>query len=116
MIGASNGDGIRANRDEPSVLLRSPGRPRCSARGRERVARRLPLAPARVPPDRGNGEGAFGEWRWRIEEDLKAPLDYRVRGDGTAAVWCGLSSRHDFPHEPTPKALLDGLADEITAP
>ena len=57
--------------------------------------------------------GAFGqtaseEWRWRIEEDLKAPLDYQARDDGTAAVWCGLSS-FDFKHEPTPKDLLQGL-------
>jgi hypothetical protein len=59
----------------------------------------------------GTGKALSEEWRWRIEEDLKAQLDYRVRPDGTAAVWCGLSSRHDFPHEPTPKALLDGLDD-----
>ena len=54
------------------------------------------------------GKAASEEWRWRIEEDLKAPLDYQVRSDGTAAVWCGLT-RHDFEHEPTPKGLLLGL-------
>lgn len=56
------------------------------------------------------GKTASEEWRWRIEEDLRAPLDYQVRSNGTAAVWCGLS-RHDFIHEPTPKALLEGLDD-----
>lgn len=56
----------------------------------------------------GSGKAASEEWRWRIEEDLKAPLDYQVRADGTAAVWCGLSS-HDFEHEPTPRDLLRGL-------
>ena len=54
------------------------------------------------------GKVASEEWRWRIEEDLKAPLDYQVRSDGTAAVWCGLTS-FDFKHEPTPKELLAGL-------
>lgn len=54
------------------------------------------------------GKVVSEEWRWRIEDDLKAPLDYQVRSDGTAAVWCGLT-RHDFEHEPTPKALLEGL-------
>jgi hypothetical protein len=54
------------------------------------------------------GKVASEEWRWRIEEDLKAPLDYQVRSDGTAVVWCGLSS-HEFKHEPTPKDLLQGL-------
>jgi hypothetical protein len=55
-----------------------------------------------------SGKTASEEWRWRIEEDLKAPLDYQARGDGTAAVWCGLT-RYDFKHEPTPKDLLQGL-------
>ncbi len=54
------------------------------------------------------GKVASEERRWRIEQDLKAPLDYRVRDDGTAAVWCGLT-RFDFKHEPTPKDLLTGL-------
>jgi len=54
------------------------------------------------------GKAASEEWRWRIEEDLKAPLDYQARSDGTAAVWCGLT-RYDFKHEPTPKDLLRGL-------
>jgi hypothetical protein len=56
----------------------------------------------------GRGRALSEEWRWRIEEDLKAPLDYQVRDDGTAAVWCGLSS-FDFEHEPTPRDLLGGL-------
>jgi hypothetical protein len=54
------------------------------------------------------GRALAEEWRWRIEEDLKAPLDYQVRDDGTAAVWCGMCSL-DFKHEPTPKDLLHGL-------
>ena len=56
----------------------------------------------------GKGRALSEEWRWRIEEDLRAPLDYQVRGDGTAAVWCGMCS-FDFKHEPTPKDLLRGL-------
>jgi hypothetical protein len=56
----------------------------------------------------GTGKALSAEWQWRIEEDLKAPLDYQVRSDGTAAVWCGLSS-HSFEHEPTPRDLLRGL-------
>jgi hypothetical protein len=56
------------------------------------------------------GKIAREEWRWRIEEDLKAPLDYEVKTDRTATVWCGMS-RHDFHHEPVPKELLDGLRD-----
>jgi hypothetical protein len=66
------------------------------------------VAPARLPSDRREGEGLSEEWRWRIEEDLRAPLDYQVRDDGTAAVWCGLSS-FDFKHEPTPRDLLAWL-------
>lgn len=54
------------------------------------------------------GKAASEEWQWRIEEDLGAPLDYQVRPDGTAAVWCGLT-QYDFEHEPTPKGLLQGL-------
>jgi hypothetical protein len=54
------------------------------------------------------GRAASEEWQWRIEEDLRAPLDYQVRSDRTAAVWCGLT-RHDFTHEPTPKELMQGL-------
>jgi hypothetical protein len=56
----------------------------------------------------GMGKAASEEWQWRIEEDLKAPLDYQVHDDGTAAVWCGLSSCR-FEHEPTPRDLLHGL-------
>ena len=49
-------------------------------------------------------------WRVRIEDELKATLDFKVRPDGTAAVWCGMSA-YDFQHDPTPKELLEGLAD-----
>lgn len=49
-------------------------------------------------------------WRVRIEDELKATLDFKVRPDATAAVWCGMSS-YDFRHDPTPKELLEGLAD-----
>lgn len=60
------------------------------------------------------GRQAAEEWRVRIEEDLDATLDYRVRPDGTAAVWCGMSE-HRFHHEPMPKELLAGLADAYRA-
>ena len=55
------------------------------------------------------GKAASDEWRVRIEDLLGTTLDYKVRPDGTATVWCG-SSSHDFRHEPTPKELLEGLA------
>jgi hypothetical protein len=55
-----------------------------------------------------SGKDASEELRWRIEVDLRAVLDYQVRGDGTAAVWCGMT-RFDFAHEPTPRDLLAGL-------
>ncbi len=54
--------------------------------------------------------GASDRWRVRIEDELKTNLDFKVRPDGTAAVWCGLSG-YDFPHDPTPKELFDGLAE-----
>lgn len=56
------------------------------------------------------GKRASDEWRWRIDDLLGTTLDFKVKADGTATVWCG-SSAHDFPHEPTPKDLLEGLAD-----
>jgi hypothetical protein len=56
------------------------------------------------------GREASEEWRARIEDDLGATLDYRVRPDGSVALWCGMSE-HVFPREPTPKALLAGLAE-----
>jgi hypothetical protein len=56
------------------------------------------------------GKDASEEWRVRIEEDLGTTLEYKVRPDGTVALWCGMSE-HEFRHEPTPKALLAGLAD-----
>ena len=49
-------------------------------------------------------------WRIRIEDELKTTLDFRVRADGTAAVWCGMSG-YEFHHNPTPKELFEGLAD-----
>jgi hypothetical protein len=49
-------------------------------------------------------------WRARIEDDLETTLDFKVRPDGTATVWCGLSG-YDFRHDPTPKELFEGLAD-----
>jgi hypothetical protein len=48
--------------------------------------------------------------RVRIEDELKTTLDFKVRPDGTAAVWCGMSG-HDFHHYPTPKELFEGLAE-----
>jgi hypothetical protein len=56
------------------------------------------------------GKAASDGWRARIEDDLQTTLDYRVKADGTASVWCGMSG-YDFHHEPTPKELLEGLAD-----
>ena len=56
------------------------------------------------------GKAASEEWRVRIEDLLGTTLDYQVRPEGTATVWCG-SSAHAFRHEPTPKELLEGLAD-----
>src|SRR6476646_727348 len=54
--------------------------------------------------------GALDSWRVRIEDELKTTLDFKVRPDGTAAVWCGMSG-YDFHHDPTPKELFEGLAD-----
>jgi hypothetical protein len=54
--------------------------------------------------------GASDGWRVRIQEELKTTLDFKVRPDGTAAVWCGLSG-YDFHHDPTPKELFEGLAE-----
>ena len=56
------------------------------------------------------GRATSEDWRARIEDELGATLDYKLRSDGTATVWCGMSS-FDFHHEPTPKELLEGLAD-----
>jgi hypothetical protein len=49
-------------------------------------------------------------WRVRIEEELKTTLDFKLRPDGTAAVWCGMSG-YDFHHDPTPKELFQGLGE-----
>jgi hypothetical protein len=59
------------------------------------------------------GPGALAasdSWRVRIEDELKTTLDFRVRPDGTAAVWCGMSG-YDFHHDPTAKELFQGLAE-----
>lgn len=55
-------------------------------------------------------KSASDGWRARIEDDLETTLDFKVRPDGTATVWCGLSG-YDFRHDPTPKELFEGLAD-----
>lgn len=57
-----------------------------------------------------HGKNASESWRARIEDELHATLDFKVRPDGTATVWCGMSG-FDFHHQPTPKELLEGLAD-----
>jgi hypothetical protein len=56
------------------------------------------------------GRDASEAWRVRIEDELDATLDFKLRSDGTATVWCGMTG-YDFHHEPTPKELLEGLAD-----
>jgi hypothetical protein len=56
------------------------------------------------------GIAASEGWRARIEDELNATLDFKLRPDGTATVWCGMSG-YDFHHDPTPKELLEGLAD-----
>jgi hypothetical protein len=53
---------------------------------------------------------ASDSWRVRIEEELKTTLDFKVRPDGTATVWCGMSG-HEFHHYPTTKELLAGLGE-----
>lgn len=53
---------------------------------------------------------ASDDWRVRIENELKTTLDFKVRPDGTAAVWCGMSA-YEFRQDPTPKELLRGLAE-----
>jgi hypothetical protein len=57
-----------------------------------------------------DARGASDRWWTRIEGELKATLDFKVRPDGTAVVWCGMSG-HDFHHGPTPKELFEGLAE-----
>jgi hypothetical protein len=59
----------------------------------------------------GRGARAVSDgWRVRIEDELKATLDFKARPDGTAALWCGMSV-YDFHHDPTPNELFEGLAD-----
>jgi len=61
--------------------------------------------------DAGPGaRAASDDWRVRIEDELKTTLDFKVRPDGTAAVWCGMSG-YDFHHDPTTKELFEGLAE-----
>ena len=38
----------------------------------------------------GDWRAASESWRVRIEDELDAALDFKVRGDGTATVWCGM--------------------------
>ena len=64
-------------------------------------------APSRRPGERS---GCVHGWRVRIEDELKTTLDFKVRPDGTAVVWCGMSG-YDFHHDPTPKELFQGLAE-----
>jgi hypothetical protein len=52
--------------------------------------------------------GAADGWRVRIQDELKTTLDFKVKPDGTAAVWCGMS-RYEFHHYPTPMELFEGL-------
>lgn len=60
------------------------------------------------------GREASEEWRVRIEVDLRTSLDYKERPDGTVGLWCGMSEV-EFQHDPTPKALLAGLAQAYRA-
>jgi hypothetical protein len=53
---------------------------------------------------------ASESWRLLIQDELKTTLDFKIRPDGTAAVWCGMSG-YDFHHDPTPKELFEGLAE-----
>ena len=55
-------------------------------------------------------QAASDGWQVRIEDELKTTLDFKVRPDGTAAVWCGMSG-YDFHHDPTTKELFEGLAE-----
>ncbi len=52
---------------------------------------------------------ASDRWRVRVEDELKTTLDFKMRPDGTAVVWCGMSG-YDFHHDPTTKELFEGLA------
>jgi hypothetical protein len=67
----------------------------------------LQLAFRQIGP---GGRRASEAWRARIEDELQTTLDFKVRPDGTATVWCGMSG-YDFPHDPYPKELFEGLAD-----
>jgi hypothetical protein len=70
MIGARAAGGIRANRDQPSVLLRSPGRGRYSLRGRQ-----YPDLNVAAPADRGGGTGAdpqLHELQGKLKDEITA--------------------------------------------
>jgi hypothetical protein len=60
------------------------------------------------------GREASEEWRVRIEDELDTTLEYKVRPDGSVVLWCGMSE-YEFPHHPTPKTLLTGLAGAYRA-
>jgi hypothetical protein len=55
-------------------------------------------------------QAASDRLRVRIQDELKTTLDFKLRPDGTAAIWCGMSA-YDFHHYPTPKDLVEGLAE-----
>jgi hypothetical protein len=55
-------------------------------------------------------QGASEGWRIRIQDELRTTLDFKVRPNHTAAVWCGMSG-YEFHHYPTPKELFEGLAE-----
>jgi hypothetical protein len=57
-----------------------------------------------------SAQAASDRWRAAIEDELKTTLDFKLRPDGTAVVWCGMSG-YDFHHDPTPKELFEGLRE-----
>jgi hypothetical protein len=57
-----------------------------------------------------HARAASDSWRVRIEDELKTTLDFKIRPDGTAVVWCGMSG-YDFHHDPTTNELFEGLAE-----
>jgi len=53
------------------------------------------------------GRAASEGWRARIEDELRTTLDFKLRPDGTATAWCGMSG-YDFHHDPTPRSCSRG--------